>query len=149
MKLRLLFAGFVLALSVMASAALAAPPGSATCSGGLIAGGTYNGLTVTGNCFFAGDPVNVNGNLTVADGASLNDHAGTFAVVHVTGNVLVGKDAILGLGQYGPPHLPQTGTVVEGNIVANQPMSLYLSAITIRGNLISNGGSGPDRNFPI
>jgi hypothetical protein len=149
MKLRLLFAGFVLALSVMASAALAAPPGSATCSGGLIAGGTYNGLTVTGNCFFAGDPVNVNGNLTVADGASLNDHAGTFAVVHVTGNVLVGKGAILGLGQYGPPHLPQTGTVVEGNIVANQPMSLYLSAITIRGNLISNGGSGPDRNFPI
>ena len=149
MKLRLLFAVFVLALSVAASAALAAPPGSATCSGGLIAGGTYNGLTVTGNCFFAGDPVNVNGNLTVADGASLNDHAGTFAVVHVTGNVLVGKGAILGLGQYGPPHLPQTGTVVEGNIVATQPMSLYLSAITIRGNLISNGGSGPDRNFPI
>jgi len=149
MRLRLLFAGVVLALAVAASTALAASPGSSTCSGGLIAGGTYDGLTVTGTCFFAGGPVTVNGNLTVADGAILNDHAATPAVVHVTGNVLVGKGAVLGLGAYGPPNLPQTGTVVDGNIVANQPMSLYLSGITVHGNLVSNGGSGPGRNFPI
>jgi hypothetical protein len=150
MKLRLLFAlGGVLALAVAASAALAAPPGSSTCSGGTVAAGTYKGLTVTGNCFFAGGTVTVNGNLTIADGASLNDHAATFAVVHVTGNVLVGKGGIVGLGQYGPPHLPQSGTVVDGNIVANQPASLYLSAIKVNGNVISNGGSGPGRNFPI
>ena len=123
MKLRLLFASVVLTLAVAGSVALAAPPGSATCTGGPIAGGTYNGLTVTGNCFFAGSPVTVEGNLTVADGAVLNDHAFSFAVVHVEGNVLVGKGGILGLGRYGPPHLPQTGTVVDGNIVANQPSS--------------------------
>lgn len=150
MTLRLLFASCaVLVLAVGVSTAFAAPPGAATCSGGPIAGGTYNGLTVTGSCFFAGAPVTVHGNLTVADGATLNDHAFSFAVVHVTGNVLVGKGGILGLGRYGPPHLPQTGTVVDGNIVANQPTSLYLSAITVHGNLVSNGGSGPDRNFPI
>jgi hypothetical protein len=39
--------------------------------------------------------------------------------------------------------------VVDGNIVADAPMSLYLSAITIHGNLVSNGGSGPGLNFPI
>ena len=150
MKLRLLFASVVvLALGVAGSVALAAPPGSATCTGGPIAGGTYSSLTLPGNSFFAGAPVTVDGNLTVADGAILNDHAFSFAVVHVTGNVLVGKGGILGLGKYGPPHLPQTGTVVDGNIVANQPTSLYLSAITVHGNLVSNGGSGPGRNFPI
>jgi hypothetical protein len=150
MKLRLL-GGIcaVLALGIVGSTALAAAPGSATCSGGPIAGGTYQGLTVTGECFFAGDPVTVVGNLKIADGAILNDHAGTFAVVHVTGNVIVGNGGVLGLGRYGPPHLPQTGTVVDGNIVANAPASLYLSAITVHGNLISSGGSGPGRNFPI
>ena len=141
-----LFAAVVLALAATAGAA---PSGAGTCSGGLVAGGTYNGFTVTGNCFFAGDPVTINGNLTIADGASLNAHAATFALVHVTGNVIVGKGAILGLGRYGAPDIPQTGTVVDGNIIANQPMSLYLSAITVRGNLISNGGSGPGLNFPI
>jgi hypothetical protein len=151
MKLRLLVAiGAVLALSVAGATAVAAPPGSATCAGGLIHAGTYKGLTVTGTCFFAGDgPVTVDGNLTVAEGAALNDHAGTFAVVHVTGNVLVRKGGIVGLGAYGPPHLPQTGTVVDGNVIADQPTSMYLSAITIHGNFISNGGSGPGRNFPI
>ena len=88
-------------------------------------------------------------NLTVAPGAQLNPHAATFAVVHVMGNVKVGKDGILGLGQYGPPTIQQTGTVVDGNIEAHQPQSLYLSAITIHGNLSSDGGNGPGLNFPI
>lgn len=136
-------------LALAASTAMAARPNSGSCSGGLIQGGTYDGFTVTGQCFFAGAPVTINGNLKIANGASLNAHAATFAVVHVTGNVIVGKGAILGLGKYGPPNIAQTGTVVDGNITANQPMSLYLSAITIHGNLVSNGGSGPGLNFPI
>jgi hypothetical protein len=149
-KLRLLLGLVVLGVvGVVVSAALAAPPAAGTCSGGLIAPGDYNGLTVTGTCFFAGGNVNVNGNLTVADGAALNDHAGSFAVVHVTGNVRVGKGAVLGLGKYGPPNIQPSGTVVDGNIVANQPASLYLSAITVHGNVTSNGGGDPTRNFPI
>jgi hypothetical protein len=136
-------------VATAASAATAAPSTAGSCSGGLVQGGTYSGFTVTGTCFFAGAPVTINGNLKIADGASLNAHAATFAVVHVTGNVIVGKGAILGLGAYGPPTIAQTGTVVDGNIVADQPMSLYLSAITVHGNLVSNGGNGPGLNFPI
>jgi hypothetical protein len=87
--------------------------------------------------------------LTIAPGASLNAHAAIQATVHVTGNVIVGQGAIAGLGQFGGPNIAQTGTVVDGNIVADKPQSLYLSAITIHGNLVSNGGSGPGLNFPI
>ena len=40
---------------------------------------------------------------------------------------------------------------VDGNIVANQPLSLYLGNITVHGNVVSNGGGTSDRfyNFPI
>lgn len=147
MKRRLLLAGCVLlVLGVVGSGALAAPPGSGSCAGGAIPAGTYNGLKVTGNCTFGGD-VTVNGNLTVADGAILNDHAASTAKVHVAGNVLVGKGAVLGLGDYNPvgPH----GSTVDGNVVANNPLTLYIGAVTIRGNLVSSGGGDPGRNFPI
>lgn len=150
MKLRLfLLAGAVLASVTAVSTAFAGKPSTGSCSGGLVQPGVYSSYTVTGNCFFAGGSVTINGNLTVANGASLNAHAATFAVVHVSGNAIVGKNAILGLGAFGPPDIPQTGTVVDGNVIANQPQSLYLSAMTIHGNLISNGGSGPGLNFPL
>jgi hypothetical protein len=45
------------------------------------------------------------------------------------------------------------GTVVDGNVVANQPLTLYLGAITVHGNVVSNGGgggvTGAFRNFPL
>lgn len=132
-----------------ASSAFADHPPDGTCASGLIQPGTYRYFTVTGACDFAGGNVTITKNLTVAAGASLNPHAESFAVVHVEGNVKVGKGGILGLGQYGPPDIQQTGTVVDGNIEAHQPQSLYLSAITIHGNLSSDGGSGPGLNFPI
>src|SRR5262245_31137971 len=150
-KLRLLFASCVVgALATVGSTAFAAPPDSATCSGGPIASGTYSKLTVTGNCTFAPGTLTVTGNLTVAPGAILNDHiASSFGVtVHVGGNVLVGKGAVLGLGNYNPVP-PHTSAVVDGNVVADQPQTLYLGGMTIHGNRISNRGSGPGRNFPI
>ena len=151
-KLRLLLGACVLiALVVTGSSAVAARPGSATCSGGAIGSGTYNGLTVTGNCgFVPGAVITINGNLVVADGAALNDHAASTATVVVNGNVQVGKGAVLGLGTYNPfaPH----NSSVSGNVVANQPLSLYLSFLTVHGNLVSNGGgggvTGAFRNFP-
>jgi hypothetical protein len=151
-KLRLLLGmGALLALGLTGSAAFGAAPGAGTCSGGAIAAGTYNGFTVTGNCTFAGGPITINGNLKIEDGAFLNDHAATYANVHVTGNVMVGKGSVLGLGNYSeaPSHNSAT---VDGNIIANQPLTLYLGGITVHGNLISNGGgpglAGPFRNFP-
>ena len=138
-------------LSVAASSAVAARPGSATCTGGTIAAGTYSSLTVTGVCSFGGGTVNVTHNLVVAAGAVLDAHAAPpRTTVHVGGNVLVGKGGILGLGTYDPtaPH----DTVVDGNVIANQPLSLYISFATIHGNLISHGGgggvNGEFRNFP-
>ena len=149
-KLRLLLGiGLLLVLGSLGSGALAAGQGGATCSGGSIAAGTYKSLKVTGNCTFdAGAAITINGNLTVAAGGILNDHAASTATVHVTGNVKVGKGAVLGLGDYdeAPPHDSAT---VDGNITANHPLTLYLGGITVHGNLISNGGGDPSRNFPI
>ncbi len=158
MRLRLMCAGVVvLVMAAAATAAFAAGPSAGTCSGtadapGFVAGGTYNGFTVTGTCFFVpGSTVTINGNLTVAKGASLNAHAATPANVHVTGNVIVKKAGTVGLGEYyyGPPPYPGPTVVVDGNVVANQPQSLYLSFITVQGNIVSNGGSGPGLNFPL
>lgn len=140
----------VLAQSLGASAAWASAPGPGSCSGGTIAAGTYNGLTVTGDCTFAAGTVTIDGNLRVADGAILNDHAASPATVYVTGNVTVGRGAVLGLGSYNPR--ASHNTTVDGNITANQPLSLYLSEMTVHGSVMSNGGgsgpSGPFRNFP-
>jgi hypothetical protein len=135
-----------------ASSALAAKPGY-TCTGGDIVGGTYGNVTVAGICRFNGD-VTINGGLTIADGAVLNNHATGVpfitAKVVINGNAKVGKGAVLGLGNYGPPGI-RTNTVVNGNIDANQPLDLYLSAITVHSNVNSNGG-GPGTsqflNFP-
>ena len=131
------------------STAMAGKPDAGTCAGGDITG-TWDSLTITGTCRFSG-PVTVNGNLRIADGAVLNDHgSGTPAPVHITGNVIVGNGAILGLGTYNPFALHDT--TVDGNIVADQPLSLYLSFVTVHGSVISNGGgsgpAGPFRNFP-
>jgi hypothetical protein len=150
MKLRLLFgAGLVLVLGIVGSAALAASPGTYTCSGGIIPAGTYGDLVVTGECEFGPGIVTIQGNVRVANGASLNDHAGSPATTaHIGGNVMVGAGAVLGLGTYAPGPTHDVAEV-DGNIVANKPASLYLSRITLHGNLVSNGGGDPGRNFPI
>ena len=148
--------GTVLALAAMASpaTALAGNP-AGTCAGGIITSNTYSSFTVTGNCMFApGAVVRINGNLTVADGAMLNDHAASAAEVHITGNVRVGRGAVLGLGTYATPGRVGPDTV-GGSIVANQPRTLYLGSMTVGGSVISIGGglastSAADfRNFPI
>jgi hypothetical protein len=152
MKLRNLVVLLALTLlSVAATSAVAARPESATCSGGTIAAGTYSSLKVTGVCSFGGGTVTVSHNLVVAPGAVLNDHsASPLTTVHVGGNVLVGKGGIVGLGTYNPaaPH----DSVVDGNVIADQPLSLYISFTTIHGNLISHGGgggvAGEFRNYP-
>jgi hypothetical protein len=150
MKLRLLLGvGALLVLGVVGSGALAAGQGSTTCTGGSIAAGTYKGLRVTGTCTFDdGAAITVNGNLTVARGAILNDHAASTATVHVTGSVKVEKGAVLGLGDYDTA-LPHDSAVVDGNVTANHPLTLYLGGITVHGNLVSNGGGDQGRNFPI
>jgi hypothetical protein len=121
--------------------------------------GTYSGFTVTGSCTIAGGAnVHINGDLTVAPGASLNDHGAEMwmhAQMHITGNVYVGKGAVLGLGWNSPQGEGSLGPdTVGGNIVANQPLALQIGQVTVGGNVISYGGGISSaaeayRNFPV
>ena len=61
----------------------------------------------------------------------------------------VGKGAVLGLGDYNP--FSHESAVVDGNVTAHQPETLYLGGMTVHGNVVSNGGGNPasERNFPF
>ena len=143
MKLLLLLGSGILLVLGVGGSALGAPP--ETCTGGAITG-THGSITVTGVCTFSGATVTINGNLRVAKGAILNDHAASTTIVTITGNVSVDKGAVLGLG-FGPQEA--TPAFVGGNIVASDPLTLYLGHVTVGGNVVSNGGGAADRNFPI
>src|SRR5581483_8426057 len=156
-KLRLLFAlAGTIALSMAAAAGVGAVGGPYVCSGGTpdnptaIPAGTYpDGIVVTGNCLMTGDSTEVDGDLVVAPGAILNDHAASSTVVHVTGNAYGERHGVLGLGDYSPGN----GTTVDGNVVARAPLSLYLGGMTVHGSLVSiGGGLGAGdffRNLPL
>jgi hypothetical protein len=157
-KLILFWTVVALVALTLPGSALAAGRGADTCSNGTMEPGTYGDFIVTGTCTIAyGANVQIIGNLTVAPGASLDDHgaeAWLAAQIHVTGNIHVGKGAVLGLGWNAPEGTLGPDTV-GGSIVANQPLALQIGSVTIGGNLVSNGGgvlstSAADfRNFPI
>ena len=147
MKLFLVLGSSILLVLGIVGSAFAHP--IETCNAGTISAGSHTSITVTGQCGFpASGVVTINGNLTVADGAILNDHAVSGATVHITGSVKVGKGAVLGLG-YGPDEENPTEATVGGNIAADQPLTLYLGHVTVGGTVRSNGGGDPGRNFPI
>jgi hypothetical protein len=130
---------------------------------GNVAFGKLRQLTITGNAFVAdGASLTVAGNLTLAPGACLD--AFSLGTVTVGRNVSVRNGATLALGcspgALGPP-IPQppcgfvtTNDTVGGNIIADQPLTMYLTAVSIRGNVVSTGGGpgptfDPYINFPI
>ena len=140
--LLLLGSAMVLALGLTGSSAFAGP--SETCTGPI--SGLHGSVTVTGTCAVAG-PLTIHGNLTLGHDTVF---VGFGPEVHVTGNVKVGKGAILAIGYNRPPGVLGPDTV-GGNIVADQPTSLYLGNMTVLGNVVSNGGGTTHRfyNFPI
>ena len=140
----LLGTGVLLVLGLTGSGAFAAP--KETCTGPI--SGIHGSVTVTGTCAVLPAGVTINGDLTLDDDAVFVGGFGP--VVQVTGNVKVGKGAQLLLG-YNRPEGVLGPTTVDGNIVANKPLSLYLGNITVHGNVVSNGGGTADRfyNFPI
>ena len=144
MKLLLLLGTLaVLALGLTGSGAGAGP--KASCNNGTI-GGSVGSITVSGTCAVVA-PLTVNGNLTLADGSAF---VGFGPPIHVTGNVMVGKGAQLALGYNQAPGVLGPD-VVDGNVVANQPLALYIGNSTVHGNVVSNGGGSTSRfyNFPI
>jgi hypothetical protein len=104
---------------------------------------------------FLGPSLRVSGNLTLASGACLD--AFSLGKVNVEGNIFVRRGATLALGcspgALGPPlaQPPCKGQVTDDtvgeNIIATQPRTMYLTADTIGGNVISNGG-GPTGSKP-
>jgi len=164
MRVRILLAGTLVALLAAALPGVAVAAGPGTCSNGTMADGTYNGFVVTGDCTIAyGANVHINGDLTIAPGAKLDDHgaeAWMNAQLHVTGNIYVRKGAVLGMGWNANGPLPGgEGALgpdtVGGSIIASQPLAMQIGGVTIGGNLVSNGGGvlSPSladfRNFPI
>lgn len=162
-RLRLGLAACVLLLAVWAATASADPNGGPPIcnSAGTALAGNYHDLTVSGDAHVAaGTTLNVSGTLRIAPGACFD--AFTLGTVHVGGNLLVGQGAILALGctpnALGDPTAPpcfdrSTNDTVDGNLVANRPLTMYLDGNTIRGSLMSFGGgggrNGPFLNFPI
>jgi hypothetical protein len=132
---------------------------SSEATAGTALSGDYKSLTVSGIAFVAsGATLSVSGNLTVAPGACLD--AFSLGAVHVGHNVTVGPGATLALGcapgSNGPPGIEPCGYAVAddtvgGNITADQPLTMYLTAVTVGGNVVSNGGgfSAPGLSFPV
>lgn len=164
MNLRRLFGAAMLLVGLAVSpglaAAQAAPPAgfAAICNGatsGTAVSGNTGNLTIAGNAYVPdGATLNVSGNLTLAPGSCLD--AFSLGTVHVAGNVLVKEGATLALGcapgANGPPPLAPcffqtTNDTVGGNITANAPLAMYLTAVTVKGNVTSNGG-GPGVQNP-
>ena len=121
--------------------------------------GSYHNLTVTHVAFVRRrDTLKVSGNLTLAPGACLD--AFSLGTVQVGHNVNVEKGATLALGcapgSNGPPGIPPcrysvAADTVGGNITADQPLTMYLTAVTVGGNVVSYGGgfSSPGLSFPV
>ncbi len=132
--------------------------GSNEATVGTALSGNYYNLTVTGIAYVANDAtLNVAGDLRLAPGACLD--AFSMGAVHVGHDVAVSPQATLALGcapgANGPPGtLPCTGVAddtVGGSITAVEPLTMYLTAVTVRWNVVSIGGgfSTPGLNFPV
>lgn len=172
MRVRTLLSAAVIAASVAASAfgvigigtanadSVAAPIcGSTEATDGTALSGSYHNLTISGIAYVDnGASLTVSGNLTLAPGSCLD--AFSTGTVDVGRNVNVGAGATLALGcapgSNGPPPLAPcffttTDDMVGGNITADRPQTMYLTAVTVGGNVVSNGGgfSMPGLSFPV
>lgn len=132
--------------------------GAAEATTGTALSGTYKNLTITGVAYVANDAtVTVTGNLTLAPASCLD--AFSTGTVQVGGNVWVGFDATLALGcapgSNGPPGTPPCFTTppdtVGGSILAIQPQTMYLTAVSVGGDVSSYGGGFgmPGVRFPV
>ena len=150
------FTVLVPVLTLSTAPAMADQTAVPLCPGGDVTAvhGTHKNLTITGQDYVASTGLTVRGNLTIAAGACLD--AFSLAPVHVRGSVFVDQGATLALGcspgALGPPVQPPcndetTSDTVGGNIVASQPLTMYLTANIIGGSVVSIGG-GPGLGAP-
>lgn len=136
------FATLVLGGGMVNVATADAAPSGATCTGGSIAPGTYQSLTITGACFIPDGVVTVYGGLTIASGAFLFAASPT-ATVTISGGAVVGSGATFIFGcapSFGCANT--TNDRINGGIVANQPLAMIFHGNTINGGISVRGGGG-------
>jgi hypothetical protein len=130
-----------------ASALASGAGGSFTCAGGVLAGGSYNSVVVTGQCQVVAGTVTVRGNLTIAPGGELLA-AFDGNNVAVAGNVSVGTNGVLVLGcdSHAFPCLDNPGgfasATIGGNLSATGALAEVVHDTAVSGNLTILGGGG-------
>ncbi len=165
--LRLSAAAAVAAAAILLSAGTALADGprgggdhGQTCTGGAIASGTYQSLTVAGVCTIPSGSVTVRGNLFIRPGALLDAMTpaalastppafGLPGSLAVGGSIFVGQGAVLLLGC--GPSLPFCGSsstvqedTVQGSIIAVDALGVVIHAVTVGHDLsVIGGGGGP------
>jgi hypothetical protein len=133
---------------------VAATPATTTCGGtfdnpGILASGTYDSVVVTGFCLVPpSSTIVIRSGLTVAPNGFLVASAAFDGVcdrsITIGDGVSVGKDASLFLGDgEGSGCVPNTHTVVNGGIIADQPFSLVVHGVAVNGGIVSQGGGAP------
>lgn len=118
------------------------------CENTTLGSGTYSRLTVIGNCELTGT-VRINGGLTLEEGSTLKAFQPN---VYVHGGIRVEPGASLGLGcslaMAQDPFINflcpngASEVIVDGNLVADAPLTMDLDGIVFHGNVVSTGG-GP------
>lgn len=174
MRIRTFLVAVLAAVGLAMSPALALADGSAPpagfsfiCNGvnfgapitGTRVEGHFTNLTIWGNSYVPNDAtLTVSGNLVIAPGACLD--AFSRGEVHVGRNISVGNGATLALGcapfvNEAPEPCEDTATTdtVGRNISADAPLTMYLTAVTVAGNVTSSGGGpgvqNPAVSFPV
>lgn len=158
-KLFSLLAGAMLGGALLASGTTTAFASSAaTCSGGPIAAGTYQSLTITGLCQIASGNVTVQGNLVIMPGGGLLA-AFYRSNLTVDGNLLVGTNGLLILGcepdafpcfndpnavPFPPSGTPgfQTSHLIAGDMVASGATLVLVHHNSFEGDISQTGGGG-------
>ena len=141
--------GVLLGVATAGVAGAASPHfGAVTCRGGqfgtptLLKSGTYASLRIVGVCKVpTGGRVTVRGDVVVAQHAGLN--ALTNSTFNVRGDVIIGNDAIAGLGC--SPEVGCKGFTndhIGGSLRATDAWAMLVQQETIAGNATIKGGGG-------
>jgi len=133
------------------------PSSAYTCTGGTIPAGTYRSITVTGVCSTPAGDVTISRDLLVAPSALLDSVSPgdpttgapvVPATLHVGGDVVVGRGAVLLLGCSpqiacaNPPSV--TFDTIGGDLTAIGAQAVVLHSVEVRGDVtILGGGGGP------
>ena len=118
---------------------------AATCTGGVVAPGTYKSLTIRGLCAIPSGTVTVQHNLEIEQNAALDAHFDAATLI-VRGNVHVEKNAVFVLGCL-ESGCSTTNNRVGGNVVANGALALIFHHNVIGGNIsVHKGGGGVNCN---